>query len=568
MHQTIIPDGTNPFMKVHHPSLDVFSPAIKDESIINYEMVELSPSGTPQGKNIIEYQTPSYEFKLDNLNDWFNLSEGYIQCQVEIIDPTTNQLFANGSQITLVNNCLNLFKRVQYQQNNITVEETEQPGIIEQIKGLMNYSKDQEQYLTQELWSPDRGNGYWNFNQSNTSIGNHLLQFSADGGGTWTDITDAQLQYVAANNSIAPVGTTIADTNIIRVNPHVVSSVLNNTAYNSGGEKRMMMQKTSPTSGFVKQYSFRIPLRKLFSYFDYNRIIHKGVEHKFKLYVNEQNRMLFRSNQGVDRDGRLLFTYMALWVPLVEPSKMYKELLSKQMSQGTHTTLGWNKFTYHVYDNALPIGSSSPLRWTVPVSEARPKKVYLFLQRADALTSQLVNSMIFPMQSISKAWIKYNGKIFPEYTFDFNDISVINRDAVGVPPAPTPNVVGFPDNKSFLRVYEEFLRLSNKQFGTIPPSITYDEFVNLYAIICFDLSRVDEDKVFNSMSKAQLDIEVQFDANRTGVLPLLNGAVVGYPNVPANNVTGADTSILAHCVIESESFIKLGSKADRLVPIA
>lgn len=507
MHQTTIPDGTNPFMKVHHPSLDVFSPAIKDESIINYEMIELSPSGTPQGKNLLEFQNPSYEFKLDNLTDWFNLSEAYIQCQVQIIDPTTNQLFANGSQITLVNNCLNLFKRVQYQQNNITIEETEQPGIIEQVKGLMNYSKDQEQYLTQELWSPDRGNGYWTF---------------------------------------APLAVT---------NP--------NPNYNSGGWNRMMMQKTAIGSGFVKQYSFRIPLRKLFSYFDYNRIIHKGIDHKFKLYVNEQNRMLFRSDQGVDRDGRLLFTYMALWVPLVEPSKMYKEVLLKQMSQGTHTTLGWNKFTYHVYDNALPIGSSSPLRWTVPVSEARPKKVYLFLQRADALTSQLVNSMIFPMQSISKAFIKYNGKIFPEYTFDFNDISVVNRN---VP--PTANAVAFPDNKSFLRVYEEFLRLSGKQFGTIPPSITYEHFVNLYGIICFDLSRVDEDKIFNSMSKAMLDIEVQFDGLRSGEYPLLNNEAVGYPNVPANNVTGANTSILAHCVIESESFVKLGSKGDRLVPIA
>lgn len=97
----------------------------------------------------------------------------------------------------------------------------------------------------------------------------------------------------------------------------------------------------------------------------------------------------------------------------------------------------------------------------------------------------------------------YNGKVFPEYTFDFNDISVVNRDAV----PPTANAVSFPDNKSFLQVYEEFLRLSGKQFGSLPPSITYEEFVNLYGIICFDLSRIDEDKVFNSMSKAHLDID-------------------------------------------------------------
>lgn len=150
-------------MNVHHPSLDIFKPAIKDESIINYSLAEFLPSGSPQGKNLIQFQNPSYEFKIDDLREWYNLSEGYIQCQVQILNQNNNALYFNklypdGHHITLVNNCLNLFKRVQYQQNNVTIEETEQPGVIEQIKGLMNYSKDQEQYLTEELWSPDRGN--------------------------------------------------------------------------------------------------------------------------------------------------------------------------------------------------------------------------------------------------------------------------------------------------------------------------------------------------------------------------------------------------------------------------
>jgi hypothetical protein len=544
--------------------IDVFKPIERDVSINGYEMIELSPSGSSQGKNLISFQLPSYEFSITDLMNWYALHEGYLQCNFQIIDGTTNVVFQNGDLISFVNNCYNLFKRVSYQQNNITVEEREFPGIVEQITGLMHHSPESEITLNEELWSPDRGSGQFDFNQSNPSISvaDHLMQFSHDAGATWTDTTGAQfiIKEDVDGDMLLQFNNAAVDNDLARVKPHAVTinSTLENPLYNKGLATRIGKMRPNPTGTYAKQYSVRIPLRRLFKYFDFNRFLMKGIEHKFKLYVNEQNRMMFRTADGANHDGRLMFTYMCLWIPKITIAKKFNDQLTQQMSQGMSKSIGWNKYSYHLRD--LPIARTERnVKWTIPISESKPRKVYAFIQRADAATSQLINTMIFPAQPVSKAFVRFNGNVIPEYTYDLVSLASVNQDV----PA-TANAVNFPHDRSFLRLYEEFLRVGNKQFSTLPPCITYEEFVQLYFIMVFDLSKIDEDKVYTGITKANLDLDISFDSDLSEKYPVFNGGAAAAGVQP----TDVAMTFNLHCVIEYETTMTLGSNSQRLVPMA
>jgi hypothetical protein len=490
MHQTTFKDGIDsPFHELHHPSLNIFKPSERDMSITDFEFIEMSPTGTPTGKDVTAFQIPMYEFNVTDKTAWYDFSQAVIECHFSIVRNDNGANFVDGQLVTFVNNAMNLFKRVSYSQNGISVEETEEPGLIEQIKGLVNYSPDAETHLSNELWSPDRGNGEFTV-QSTLPV-------------TFLENFDYNRGLVIRRNKIK--------------SPPVVG--------------------TPNTGTYNKRYTVMIPLRKLFPYFDFTRNLMKGVDHKFKLHVNDKNKMIFRTGAGVGVDGKVVYNYLCMWIPKVRPSEKWDKLIRSQMASGMTKSIGWNKWTYYFRDEIIPtapIGTPGNINWVIPTSEVRPKRLYLILQRSDALSDQTVNSMIFPAERISKLFIRYNGMIIPEYTYDTPTISA----AVGASVAQA-----FPDDRSFMRFYLEFLRAGNKQFSSIPPSISYEEWVKLYAIYCFDLSKIDETKLYNSQTKAHISVDISFNGNLTA----------------ASNL---------HAILESEAMMTLGSNAERLIPQA
>ena len=217
------------------------------------------------------------------------------------------------------------------------VEETEEPGLIEQVKGLINYSPESEKHLSNELWLPDRGDG------------------------------DFTLTAVDAGDATE------------------------NLNYNRGLIIRRNKFKT-PGGDFNKQCTVLIPLRKLFPYFDFTRNLLKGIDHKFKLHVNDKNKMIFRS--GGAAVGKVIYNYLCMWLPKVKPSNKWEMTLNDQMVKGMTKSIGWNKWTYYLRDDRMALGTRN-IKWDIPTSETRPKRLYLIIQRSDALSDQEVNTMTF-----------------------------------------------------------------------------------------------------------------------------------------------------------------------------
>lgn len=608
-------NGSDPYTELHNPSLDVFRPSERDTSILEYEYVQLMPStGIPLGQVVTNFQSPVYEFLLQDLNSWYNLSEAVVECHFSIVRSDNGANFVLGDQISYVNNSLNLWKRVEYTQNNVKVDDCDYPGIVEQVKGLVYYNPDAETLLSHELWSPDRGNGSFNFNntyklQFFNNLGQEMtvqssaagtLLIVANGGANASGITvqmnglpviayinntgaaTALVNNGGANGRIAYAGlangdrvffyvgntlVTLFDSfgnaytnmtattgggnglvlggyiqaqNPVSVNGSVDinnqfsvnSTVTRKTNFNSGLFDRMNKQ-IDAAGNYTKQYSCFIPLRKLFPYLDFNRIVLKGMEHRFKLYVNDQSRMMFRTNAGTNVDGRLIYNYLLMWVPRVKPSERWSKILQDQMSQGLERNIGFNRFSYYIRSD--PINDQNPgrIQWTIPTTETRPRKVFLLMQRQDYDRNQLQNPMIFPAQPVSKCFIRFNNGIYPEYPHE----------------AQTIGTQAFPDNVSYERMYFDLVRSGHKQFTTSnPPAITYEEFVKLYYIITFDLSKIDDEKLYKNMNKSHMDIDISFSGN-----------LVAYNGV-------GNSPYILHFIVESESYCKLQSSQYALVP--
>lgn len=599
-------NGSDPYTELHNPSLDIFRPSERDTSILEYEYVQLMPStGTPMGQVVTNFQAPMYEFLLQDLNNWYNLSEAVVECHFSVVRSDNGANFVAGDQISFVNNSLNLWKRVEYTQNNVKVDDCDYPGIVEQVKGLVYYNPDAETLLSHELWSPDRADGTF------SSFIGSPLSFLNNGGATMTMRVDADNVFRIVTNGGAdnsninlrwngsPVQIFLASeaggiqflndggavgaidyaninvelganlmlyvngkrlvlldpqgnvcnlsnngVNLVlngyragAINPIVVNAMLETTFKNyqqlNTGLLTRMNKQIDVAGNYTKQYSCFIPLRKLFPYLDFNRIVLKGMEHRFKLYVNDQSRMMFRTNAGTNVDGRLIYNYLLMWAPRVKPSEKWSKILQDQMSQGLERNIGFNRFSYYIRSD--PINDQNPgrIQWTIPTTETRPRKVFLLMQRQDYDRNQLQNPMIFPAQPVSKCFIRFNNGIYPEYPHE--------AQAIGTQ--------AFPDNVSYERMYFDFVRSGHKQFTTSnPPSITYEEFVKLYYIITFDLSKIDDETLYKNMNKSHMDIDISFSGN-----------LVAY------NGLGTSPYIL-HFIVESESYCKLQSSQYALIP--
>jgi len=88
-----------------------------------------------------------------------NGADSYLECRFKICPQADITQTFNQGNIVFVNNAFNLFKRAEYYIDSKLIEAYDQPGIVNQIKGLMENSLDSEKQLTNEFWYPDRGNG-------------------------------------------------------------------------------------------------------------------------------------------------------------------------------------------------------------------------------------------------------------------------------------------------------------------------------------------------------------------------------------------------------------------------
>lgn len=552
------------FVQVTNPMLQVFSPQEMDNSIIDFEYCQ---KYNQDGSDIQNIDKPLYEFVVTDRDSWMNLSESFIEARVSIVR-ADNGAAITGGNIALVNNGFNLFKRAEYQYDGKGVLETvEYPGHKAQILGLINNSQDAEKGLTNEFWYPDR------FDAGLTDTSASPLVYTIAGVDKVVATTNANVLQIAgadADNAVITVtfkgypvtfqfgnaSATIAQldklgggnpdeidyagilagqvltlyanglplklfnngvpayifanatpeivlSGIVGVNRVITAkfdySALENINSNSSTRKLKFYNPT--TSTYDKVATIYLPLRKLFGFFDYNRIVMKGATHKLSLYRNDIGRALFRDATAVN--GKIKFWGLSWWIPYCVPRPELDMALNEKLLKGAEVALGFYDYKYYDYPTVLEVGQSSQIQWTIQSDITKPVKVFLWFQNEQANSEQTVNSMKFDKTFVQTARCIINSNVhYPkeEYQLDFTDA------------ATTQNIS---------RAYLEFLRAGGKAFNSgSGPSISLEEYKELYPILVFDLSKQDSSKVYQYVGTNTLQVKLTFGAQHTQRLKL------------------------------------------------
>lgn len=250
---------------------------------------------------------------------------------------------------------------------------------------------------------------------------------------------------------------------------------------------------------YAKVATIYLPLRKLFGFFDYNRVILKGATHKLSLYRNDIGRALFR-DAVVPVDGKIKFWGLNWWIPYCVPKPELDMALNEKLLKSAEVALGFYDYKYYEYPTTINASTGAPaqIQWTVQSDITKPVRLFAWFQNDTANSSQLVNSMTFAKANIQTARVIINSNVhYPkeEYQLDFTD------------GATTQNVS---------RAYMEFLRAGGKAFTSHSgPSVSLEEWRDLYPVLVFDLSKQDNKKVYEYVGTNTIQLKLTFGAGHT-----------------------------------------------------
>lgn len=525
--------------------LNVFATPSRDISIDSYQYVEiLEKSNTNQLPANLQY----YEIILNDRNSWLNLSDSYIEVRAKLTAADGVTALPTGAQIAPISDIQNLFRRAEAWVESKSVQTVEYPGVKSHILGLVKNSPDYAKSGSMELFYPDKSigpivGGVLTLTASGTlravtgsNANPHILTTTNNeingspvilylGGIALTPrkADGTAVAFVKANNTLvsyagaangdliylydpygnkvelrAPNGNPIFFS--VDAGPNIVFSngddtvVADGTIYGNSiktiddSHAARVSKFTNAAGDFLTDSStFYIPLRKIFSIYDYNRHVWKGATHRFRFDRDTVNEYMYRLN-GVD--ARAVITFMSIWIPVVQPNALIAAQLNAKLAEKATKLMDW--FDYEFYENNLITGAASVNEqiWRVTSKTERVVRVYMWLQRVDARSSQLVNKGVFGGFNIQSAQCSVNGVIYPRTKYDL-DTTAVYKDS---------------------RLYNEYLRagghIANPSTGAY---LSIEEWQDNYQIICFDLSyQPDAERVYTGrVSPSDIELRVQ-----------------------------------------------------------
>jgi len=242
-----------------------------------------------------------------------------------------------------------------------------------------------------------------------------------------------------------------------------------------------------------------IPLRDLFSFFYYNRVINKGSDFKFEFYKNDVQRALFGASLNPLNslpDNYASFKYMSLsmWIPYVIPKSSIALELESMLASGVEKAMGFNQYRYFEYSNTIAIGQQSSVQWNITSDNSKPLRVFVYFKDVNHQSNFNINSQKFEVPYVSTAYVTINSNVvYPKEHFliNFNDT---NTQGDGVQ-----------------RIYHEFLRIGKRENSVCEGvAISKEEFRTLYPILAFDLTSQDSEKIYEYTGTNSIGIKLTF----------------------------------------------------------
>ena len=244
------------------------------------------------------------------------------------------------------------------------------------------------------------------------------------------------------------------------------------------------------------EFSFRIPLKHIFGFYeDYDKIVY-GLKHTLTLTRNDDNDAIFKSgvvNPGPPRaddvaDGKVVLKDIFWFMPHVTPADKDKMELYKIIERKEKIPVGYRMIQC---DSAvIPQSDNFSWRLSVKSSPEVPRFIIVGFQ-TDKIGSQKTNPSLFDNVNVSNIYVMLNSTRYP--TADYN--------------------ISFTDQK-YSRVYGDAAEFRSKFYNMDElisnPNINPADFKSLYPLFLFDVSKQSERLKY---STTDIQIKMHFSRN-------------------------------------------------------
>ena len=419
--------------------LDVFGKITRDESITNFEYVEYRPRDADMDKSTQIIETR-------DLDEYLLPHKAMLEIRGRLVKTVDGTAFAPEDEITLVNNGWSLFKTVEYQVNNHTVESIEQ--YVPTTSTIMNLAQFSDDYgrstATNMLWYRDTGGG--------VASGNEFLP--AD--------------------EIIPVGDVGNAANVTGADFRDHFSIARNAGYNSGFRSRQLV-----TTG-AKDVCMYMPLSSLLGFCKDIDTVFFGVKHGLLLTRESPENYIHRAN-GV-APGKFVIKHLSLWVPKITPSLEITSKIEQKLVKGHLRDLYFEQS--RIYRRQYGSTDTSPSwRITTNSNEELPTHVFCCIQAAPRDGDQEQNNQVFDNGNLRSISLHVNSERFPERELE-TDFRATSRNY----------------GRAYMMFQEAVQKYADVDSGS---QVSVEDFASLYPIFHFDVSRHKE-KLRNSPADIEL----------------------------------------------------------------
>ena len=252
--------------------------------------------------------------------------------------------------------------------------------------------------------------------------------------------------------------------------------------------RSFIIQAPQPKGSF----SFKIPLKHIFGFCeDYDKVVY-GLKHNLTLTRNNDNNAIFKApnndDGGAIADGKIILSKISWFMPHVMPADKDKMELYKIIERKEKIPVGYRMLQC---DSAsIPQATSFSWRLSVKSSPEVPRFIIVGFQ-TNKSDNQLTNPSIFNHVNVSNIYVMLNSMRY--LTTDYN--------------------ISFLGSK-YSRAYGDAAEFRSKFFNMDElisnPNINPAEYINLYPLFLFDVSKQSEKLRY---STTDIQIKMHFSAN-------------------------------------------------------
>jgi len=333
-----------------------------------YEMAEVRADDT-ETKNLTNIR-----IQLKDVSTFTNLYHGYLELRVRVRKDALNAgaevVYANGSNIAIVNGINSLFSRCVLRVQNQIVETLDEQHLTYMVKSLLHYSEDYARSSgSNEFYFKDTG----------------------DLDATAVSVREYDITFVTPG--------TPGDG---------ISAVVSNPAYNKGFVERKA--RTNSTDGNFKVITCILPLASLFGFCSIDRVM-SGNQIAIELTKSGAEQHLHKAT-GVDA-GFVSLDKVAMWLPRILPNTEIELGLKSALGGGVVSDYHFPTYNSYVSSN-LPTSAGTNVFKVLTQSE---KILHAFVMLRKSIASQ-DDIKCLTRDEIQTLEVRLNGKTYPSRRYD------------------------------------------------------------------------------------------------------------------------------------------------------